>query len=229
MEFINARLTPGIVKEIVDDYGTIKASAQAVFSDAESTDVLPNVYPLLMTTTPGVYSRPVVGERVWVISNRDNPMQLMYFRQMQLTQEIDNVIDECGDDEQLHVLINREAKNGFAQLFFSDGTGWILRNDRTQIQLTDEKILLTTGSNNRTISIDDNGISLGTDGGSREPCVLGNQLKKLFNVLAEDFGELATQAAQGPYTSPLAQPFQKILLDINNNVDSITSQHVTLD
>lgn len=98
MKLLNAQITPGVVKEIVDDFGTIKASVCGVFTENDSPDVLPPIYPFF-TILHGTFSRPTIGEKIWVISTTDNPTQLLYFKQPELTEDIKNVIKETGSDQ----------------------------------------------------------------------------------------------------------------------------------
>lgn len=227
MKLINAQITPGVIKEVVDDYGTIKASVCGVFTDNDAPDMLPPIYPFF-TTIHGTFSRPAVGEKIWVISTTDNPTQLLYFKQPELTEEIKNVIKETGTD-QCEIISNYDGKHGWAQIFFSDGTGWMIRDDRVYINLTDDKIVLSTKSKHRTISITDEGISLGTEGTSKEKAVLGDSLTTLLDNLKLNVDRLSKAAESAPYTANLVLPLNLMSVDLNADIKKILSENVTLD
>lgn len=227
MKLLNAQITPGIVKKIVDDFGTIKASVCGVFTENDSPDMLPPIYPFF-TILHGTFSRPTVGEKIWVISTIDNPTQLLYFKQPELTEDIKNVIKETGSD-QCEILSNYDGKNGWAQIFFSDGTGWMIRDDKVYINLTDDKMILSTGAKHRTISITDEGISFGTENESKEKAVLGDSLTKLLDNLKLNIDCLAKAASDFPYTAGLTPALTKMSQDLSTDIKSILSEHVTLD
>lgn len=227
MKLLNAQITPGVVKEIVDDFGAIKASVCGVFTENDSPDMLPPIYPFF-TILHGTFSRPTIGEKIWVISTTDNPTQLLYFKQPELTEEIKNVIKETGSD-QCEILSNYDGKNGWAQIFFSDGTGWMIRNDKVYINLTDDKMILSTGAKHRTISIMDEGISLGTENESKEKAVLGDSLTKLLDKLKLNIDCLAKAASDFPYTACLTPALTQMSQDLSIDIKSILSEHVTLD
>lgn len=227
MKLINAKIVPGTVQEVVDDYGTIKGSAYGLFSAEESTENLPPIYPFF-TVTHGTFSRPTVGELIWVISTTDNPTELFYFKQRELTEDIKNIIEEVGSN-QCEIISNYEGKNGWAQIFFADGTGWMVRNDGVQFNMTDEKIVLTTGSKNRTISISSDGISLGTEGTSKEKAVLGDSLSKLLQQLDINIKTLASTASASPYTTHLTNVINKMASDLDSSLQNILSENVSLD
>lgn len=227
MNLINAKITPGIVKEVVDDYGLIKATVYGVFSKDENPNDLPPIYPFF-TTIHGTFSRPTVGEKIWVISSTDNPMELLYFKQPENTEDIKNVIKEVGSD-QVEIVSNYDAKNGWAQIFFADGTGWMIRNDGVFINITNDKIVLSTKQKHRTISITDEGISLGSEGQSKEQAVLGNSLYKLLCTLSANIKGLSNTASISPYTASLAKPLMIIGQDIEDQLQDILSEEVTLD
>ena len=189
--------------------------------------MLPPIYPFF-TILHGTFSRPTVGEKIWVISTTDNPTQLLYFKQPELTEDIKNVIKETGSD-QCEILSNYDGKNGWAQIFFSDGTGWMIRDDKVYINLTNDKMILSTGTKHRTISITDEGISLGTENESKEKAVLGDSLTKLLDKLKLNIDCLAKAASASPNTVGLTHALTKMSQDLSTDIKSILSEHVTLD
>ncbi len=227
MKLQNAILTPGIVKEVVDNYGTIKATVFGLFSDNEEPDNIPPIYPFF-TTLSGTFSTPTVGDKIWVLSVSDNPSELLYLRQPENTVDIKNVINETGENH-VELLTNYESNNGWAQLFFDDGTGWIIRNDGVYIKLSTEEAIIDIGMKNRAFQISSDGISLGTIGGSKEKAVMGDSLVKLLNQLNVNIKTLASTAGASPYTTHLCSVINKISSDLDLSTQSILSENVTLD
>ena len=91
----------------------------------------------------------------------DNPLQLYWFRKDPHIDANKEIFEE-GGIENVEIFCNRESGLGYATLYFSDGSGWILRNDDSRLQIfPDGHIELGMNWPHRTIKIDSNAISLG--------------------------------------------------------------------
>ena len=154
MKLYNATLRPARVLEILEK-GKIKVEAPGLFSRQD----LENLPPVLPWFTGGTnaYSSINVGELVWILSVDDNPSQLYWFRK-----------DDPEDNEDLsglqnvEVLCNKTAGFGQAQLYFSDGTGWVIKNGETQFKITAEGDLELSAGGNQ-ISVGSGGVKLGEE------------------------------------------------------------------
>ena len=130
MKLSNAILRPGKVLEVVDTNGTIKVAAPGLFSDQDDPQLLPPVSPLLLFHS-NQYSTPIVDDEVWILNFTDNTQQLYWFRK-------DNYIENNKDIQEetnVEVLCSRESGAGWATIYFSDDSGWYIKNDKTFIQL----------------------------------------------------------------------------------------------
>lgn len=231
---MNGELRPGIVLEVLTTTGVIKASVPGLFS-AQDKDVLPPIYPFCIGGS-NTFSTPNRGDEIWVLSFTDNPQQLYWFRKDNFAQNNGrkggktrtgkNVQSETN----VEVISNRDSGPGTATIYFSDGTGWIIQNQNAVIQLDPKgHILLSNGQPHCTIEIGDDGISLGTEGGSLHPACHGDKVAKLFQKITQAFEALSVTAKANPYTTALATTIDQELEKFKDDFNYINSDTVTLD
>lgn len=225
MKLSKAILRPGIILSVLDS-GKITASAPGLFS-AEDGDGLPPIMPWweLCGTHTNVYSEPVVGDEVWVLNVTDNPLQLYWFRKDDYFEHNADIIAE-GNCE---ILCNREAGLGYATIYFSDGSGWVVRNDDSRLQIfPDGSIDLGMKNPHRTIRIDPGAIHLGATA-SEHPAVYGDILVDLLTQLSGMLHGVSVAASTTPYTLQISNVMEPALASIDALIPEILSMHVKLD
>lgn len=240
MKLLNADLRPGTVLEVLDNIGTIKASAPGLFNE-EDLEFLPPVRPMGFGGSNN-FTTPKVGDDIWLLSFTDNPEELRWWRR-------DNYAGNNGkfnmsgskstkksgggliqEQANVEVLSSRESGTGWATVYFSDGTGWIVQNVNSIIQIDkDGNITLTNGQPHGTIEINDNGISLGSEDKSAHPCPYGDKVAELFDSVIGTLNKIAIAAQGSPYTAAIATAIQKDVPTYQNNSQFINSNYVTLD
>ena len=116
------------------------------------------------------------------------------------------------------------------EIFYTETQGLIIRKNDSFIQFKneDESILLTNGSTGKVVHISDDGISLGTEGTSLEPAVLGDTLEKLLTELINEIGLLVIPTPAGPAPVSSAPNWSKIQ-GLNQKWVDFKSLLVTLD
>lgn len=223
MKLANAILRPGKVIEVLDG-GKIRAEVPGLFS-AEFKDKLPPIHPFF-TNHSNSYSQPKVYQTVWILNFTDNPLDLHWFRNDDHV-EIDK---EILQEENVEVLCNRESGIGWAQIYFSDNSGWIIRNDESLIQIrNDGSIKLQMDWPHRTIDINDRNISIGTEGKSAHPAALGDKTEDALTAICGLFNIISTVAKTNPYTIMIGTAIDAVLPDVKNTIGPVSSKHVTLD
>lgn len=224
MKLINAILRPGKVLEVIEN-GKIKAAAQGLFSDKEETSKLPPVYPFvnLIGGHENSFSTPMVDDDIWVLNCTDNPLQLYWFRRDNI-HNLDSLFEESGK-ENVEVICHREASNGWATLYFSDGSGWVLRNNETKINLTKNGNIELTNPNQSIIL--DSTVHLGGTSGE-QPAVLGDELVSNLQSIANTFSATAAVCTT-PYLSPLKGPLDSGAQILNSMIQKILSKNVKLN
>lgn len=218
-------LRPGIILEVLDN-GKIKASAPGLFS-SEDKDLIPPIMPFweLIGSHSNSFSTPIKGDEVWVLNLTDNPLQLYWFRKDPHIDTNKEIFEE-GGIENVEILCNRESGLGYATLYFSDGSGWILRNDDSRLQIfPDGHIELGMNWPHRTIKIDSNAISLG-DG--EHPACYGDETANILLKICGLLQALGMAAKTNPYTMALAPLFNQAK-NIQEDIPGIKSTHVKID
>lgn len=116
------------------------------------------------------------------------------------------------------------------EIFYTETQGLIIRKNDSFIQFKneDESILLTNGSTGKVVHISDDGISLGTEGTSLEPAVLGDTLETLLTELINEIGLLVIPTPAGPAPVSSAPNWSKIQ-GLNQKWVDFKSLLVTLD
>lgn len=224
MKLSNGVLRPGIVTEVLEK-GCIKVTAPGLFSSNDSPDSLPPVYPF----TGGAmnqFSSIKVGENVWVLNFSDNPMQLYWFRKDNFHQDNSNIMSE----ENVEIICNRETSLGWATIYFSDGSGWIIRNDESVIQIdADGNILLSKPEPHRTIHINDKGISLGSKGESAHPAAYGDEIVEALQNIQISLELIQKVSMNNAFTMGISTALGTKPSELKLLIPKITSPHVTLD
>lgn len=231
MKLIHATIRPGKVLEVIKDgKGAIKISAPGLFTDADGVDVLPPVYPWPFGHHANEFTCPKVDEEIWVISFKDNPMQLHWVRKDDFPE---NNKDYPLDDEKqnLEIIVNREYEDSkWAILYFDNEDGWVMKKDEDGwINIRkDGSILLKTKHNKRIIDICEDSIALGTEGKAGDSAMLYSKWKDWADTLCQGLLTIASTAAANPYTAPLAAPIQTLQTQLQPKIMPIESKNVSI-
>jgi hypothetical protein len=224
MELKNAIIRPSKVRKVLNN-NVLKVSAPGLFSETDNPDLLPPVYPFV-ELSKNTYSTIDEGEEVWVINCVDNPSELFWIRKP----DYEIGMEDKVNGTQVEILTRRESGMSWAELFFSDGTGWVMNNDGSKIVIDSKgNITLQKEGKHRTIEINDEGISLGSAGVSSEPAVLGDQLATYINTLHAMLEALSSAAKTTQYTYPMHLVIELFSKALDAQADRILSSNVTLD
>lgn len=238
MKLANGEMRPGKILEVLDNFGTIKASVPGLFS-AEDQDKLPPIVPWPVGPA-NTFSTPKVGDEVWVLFFTDNPEELKWFRKDDFKNN-NGTRNKKGssqstaggniqDQKNVEVITSVESGSGWASLYFSDGTGWMIKNQEAYAQIDQSgKITLSNSQPHGTLEISDGGIALGTAGGSPHPCPYGDKVAELLDKIINTF-DVISQAAKGsPYTMAIATAIDSDVPKYKNDTQYINSDYVSLD
>lgn len=225
MKLANGILRPGYVLEVLEN-GMIKASAPGLFTE-EDKDLNPPIRPFweFIGGFSNCFSLPIEGEEVWILNFLDNPLQLYWFRKDPQIINNQEIFKEVGS-QNVEIICSRESGIGYATLYFSDGTGWVLRNDDSILQIfPDGHIELGMNWPHRKITIDAEGIKLGD--GEHSAC-FGDETAKILLKLCGLLQALGKAANTSPYTMALAPLFNQAK-SIQEDIPGIKSTHIKID
>ena len=222
-----AHIRPGIVEEIIDNKGTIKASCCGLFSDVDATDKLPPIYPFPLGGANN-FSSVHNDDEIWVMFFDDNPLELFYIRKDNFPEQLKEILDKNYED--VEVIASRDMPNGVVQIYFTEGDGWIIQNADSVIQIRkDGSILLDTGYAHRKIDVNYNSISIGSKGTSAHTAAYGDSVVNSLNILNDLLDALSESAHINPYTQQLGATIDTLRPRFEESLEEIESQHVTLD
>lgn len=224
MRLLNGILRPGAILEVLED-GKIKASAPGLFSK-EDKDLNPPIMPFfeLIGTHPNSFSTPKIGDEIWVLNLTDNPLQLYWFRKDDHIVNNKEIFEETGQAN-VEILCNIESNIGYASIYFSDGTGWVIKNDDSKLQIfPDGSIELGMNFPYRKISINTNGINLG---GDIHSACYGDKTSEVLSDIYGILEQLCTAAKSSPYTSALVPPLAMASIQ-KNKIVWVESPHVKM-
>ena len=224
MKLRNGILRPGTVVEVLEN-NEIRAEVPGLFS-REDGEKLPPILPCPFGYQANHYSQIEQYDDVWIMNFSDNPLQLYWFRKDDYKTNNKDIICE----ENVEILCNRDGANGWATMYFSDGSGWIIRNGQSVVQIRpDGSILLNTNTNNRAIDINSDNISLGSVGKSAHPAAYGDVAEELFSQIQLTFSLIKQAASMSPYTKPISVAIGNIPNQMSKTIPKLISTNVTLD
>lgn len=240
MNFAKAKMRPGTVLETSNN-GILRAEVPGLFHKSDLKN-LPPIRPFPATSSNN-FSTPAVGEEVWVLFFEDNPEELRWFRKEDgdSNEFVSYSIPDPNDPENnnlnipiqdlnnVEIISNKQTGMGYATIFFSDGTGWVIQNQMVSAKITNSGVVLTSGMPHGTIDINKDGISLGTVGTSDHPACYGDKTADLINKLIMALDALAETAFANPYTSNMGSALKQSLNMFRNDVQYICSDYVTID
>lgn len=223
MKLANGVLRPGVVMEILEG-GMIKAIAPGLFNAEDPIENLPPIRPFFSNQCNS-FTKPTQYDEVWILNFSDNPLQLYWFRKDNYKENDKELMGE----ENVEILCNRETGLGWATIYFSDGSGWVIRKDGSQIQIRENgSILLKTDTPHRVIDINPSSISIGDEGKSEHSAAYGDKTQKALEEILALLQALAVKASISPYTIALSTAIFAKLPGIQQAVSKVSSPHVTI-
>lgn len=226
MKLINGEIRPGVVLEVVDEYGTIKGSCLGVFSDEDDPALLPPIqqWP---SSSGSSFTQPKVNDPIWVLFFKDNPQELFYFFQADTKNRTSHILGNKPKD--VNVISSVDSNLGKAQLYYSSDDGWKMSKEDSRVQIDkDNNITLEKEDlQNRKVAIDDDGVFLGEKENS-QPAVLGNDLQDCLTKIYNALQALQIDLAGSPYTEPASVGLGEKLPAIYNQINKILSNTVNL-
>ena len=213
--------------QVVDSYGTIKASCVGLFAESDDPDLLPPIMPNPFTSlSPTQFAQPHEGDPVWVFIFSDNPQELFYSFRNEVKYQNEKILN--NDYKDIEILLKRSDDDGETLVEYNDSDGFSIKNHDSGFNIDNEnQDLHLSHKNGTTVSIGDKKISLGKDGESQYKAVCGDDLVRVLNDIKSTFEVVKTAAAGSPYTAHLATALTPAIGKLTN-FERILSEVVTL-
>ena len=223
MKLVNAVLRPGKVIRVLEA-GNILAEVPGLFS-SQDIDLLPPIEPFFHGAE-NAFSKPKEYQDVWVLNMEDNPQQLYWIRKDKLVEKNGELLNE----ENVEILCNRESGIGWATIYFSDGSGWVIKKDESIIQIRqDGSIVMKVDWPHRAIEIAESSINIGTEGKAAHPAAYGDKIEDILTDLCMLLKSMQLVANTNPYTVMLSKVMKPQIKSIQEKIGTISSQHVRID
>lgn len=175
MKFINAEIRPGIIKEIVDTIGTIRADVYGLFTSENADEIghLPPIKPMTMLGNRGSFSSPRTDDKIWVISSNVDSRLLYYipYYDNELMSDLitsgESLEGATGEDvpDVIEVLLNVDDEGKPVQILYNNENVLIIKNNVSSIKLNgvDNIIEICGEDGGSIISIEKDKVILGSD------------------------------------------------------------------
>lgn len=161
------------------------------------------------------------GDDVWILNLEDNPVQLYWFRR---DRREDNA--ELEGEQNVEVLCNRATGTGWATIYFSNGTGWMIRNGEAYARIAPSgEIMLDTHMSNRYIRLCRSGIELG---GTEHDGARGDVIQDALETITSCLEAIRAAASTNPYTLAISSAIGSTPEKVAAKVPLVTSPHVKL-
>lgn len=225
MKLFKGTIRPGTVREVLEN-GAVKATAPGLFSFEDDINNMPPIMPWQIGSNCNSFSKPKIYDDIWIMNFADNPRQLYWFRKDRIEHNKNIPITE----ENVEILCNRETGGEWCTIYFSDGSGWVIGKGDSKMQIRkDGTILLSTGFPNRSIDINNSGISIGSEGKSKHSAAYGDGVEDVILSLCGMLSNVAQIALTNPHTASIGTTILSNMTEITGKIPNISSNHVTID
>ena len=228
--------------------GRVKIKIFSKYDELEE-DVIPWAIPYNQLST-GTCIIPKVGDVINTFFENGDDYVPFYFTTIRNSQEL---LAEYGEDYPKVWSLTYDKKLGedgegtlgeerTLEIFYTETQGLIIRKNLSYIQIKneDESIFIKNGKTEDVIHINDDGISLGSEGISEEPAVLGDKnvlalkaLSKQIDTLSTNIltfcGTQSTASGVVPLTAGLIPGYTTLIADVNlikSNLASIGKKEI---
>lgn len=219
LRLADVRITCGVVlsHDDPDNRGRVKAYVPGLFTDKTmDIDALPWIWPLAMNGFQS-FSLQNQTSKIWVLILPDNPFGYFYLPFFELSTVSKNYIS--GDTD---ILFSRSGASGPAALYYNNDDGIKATIGASKVQIA-QNLDTTMESNSSRVSIEGGHVTVGKQGDSGEPMVMGQKLKDLLCNLSSGLNTVAQKMTANPYVNPIGAELSSVVSQLNNDISTIQS------
>ena len=196
-------------------FGRIKCDIPGVINHKTTQkDAMPWIRPLRMHGYQ-TFSRPVVGEKVWVLVSKTNYNEFWWTHFHETIDIVQDFLNEYYD-HQPDVFHARNTCTADVMSTFDDERGYYMKmgEDHVNFKLNRE---MDISFGDCKIKIENNKLYCGSDNESYEPAVKGNQCQDMRKDMASKFSKLSGLAA-GNKVPEMAPEFNELVSICNRGI-----------
>ena len=209
MRLEDVELLPSVIISDIDPkkLGRVKCTVPGYLNgETMSVANMPWVYPLTMSGYQS-FSRPIKGQKVWVMKNLKNEKEYWYFPMFELNKASKEYLDGPYGQDHPEIVYARNSGGSSATLTYDDSGGFNMTVNRHHIQVMHDGTVDITGGSG-SVRIKSGVVYTGTAEDGYEPALMGRKVNKCLSKLSAQLKALATKAQADPHTAILAQGFR---------------------
>lgn len=238
MRLSEIELRPGVIIDIVNEYGDVKATVPGLFEDI-NPDNLPPIKPWSIGST-GSFSKPKIGQSIWVMFNctTTDPSLLFWLcrndiKETSSASQFNTVSPDTINPQtspNAEILANKSTSDGGFNTMFCHDSGWVIKNSEgTTLEIDDNKIKLSnTAGNSGAITIDNDIVYIGDSDLASHPVARGDATEEMFNNILNTLCQLSAVAKTSPYTAHLGTIIDQSIKQYNDDTASIPSKTILI-
>jgi len=195
MQFKNATFEPGVIFDAADPehLQRIKCTIAGVYDPTTmDKELIPWIRPLCMNKHQN-FSKPVEGNKVWVIMNNDNYNECYYIFMHEYDAEAKAWVD-AKYDKDAELIMSRMNGNSTSQISYDTDDGIVEHVGEWKQQIKPDGTILHHG-NGGDVDIKDGQVFCGSNDGDYEYGVLGETLVKLLKELGQHLSKASGKVA----------------------------------
>jgi len=183
------------------------------------------------STGGGMFSLPKVGSLVNVIfDNGDINCPIWTYNEKMSTELQEEIANSYATAHSL--IYDTEVESGPVKVFFTEEKGMVIEYNASQVVIRpDQTVVIRFGESGKVLHVQEETISLGTEGASAQPAVLGDTLYDLLMEFIDELGKIAAfQSPAGPCSSLDTSPqWQLLVTNFKTKFEDFKSEIVNLD
>lgn len=221
----NCELTPAVIlnNDDPEHLGRIKCQIPGILdSSTMSVDNMPWIYPFCMSGYQ-TFSKPVNGQKVWVICNKSNYNEYWYLPFFEYNKITKDYLEEHYEDNPEVFMSRNIGENSVIQTY-NDTEGFNTQIGQNHIVFEPEGRIEML-NHNIQVEIKDDGVKCGNNGEEYSSSVRYDKLKDLLDNLANKLMAGGNAISANPYTSGLGKDFIAAAQNIQKTLSSLEAKN----
>lgn len=214
---------PSVIFEVEDPLHLqrVKCAIPGVYDpNTMDKELIPWIRPLGLNKHQN-FSKPVVGNKVWVLKNEANYNECYYVFMAEWDAAAKEWIDAKGDKDG-ELIMSRMNGNSSSQISYDTEDGIVEHVGEYKQQIKSDGSLLHHG-NGGDIDIRDGNVFCGSNDGSYEYGVLGETLVQLLRDIGSNL-QSAAGCAAGPYMTSAMSTYMMKAASLCTSADKILTK-----
>ena len=226
MNLGDIEVIPGVILDADDPLkqGRVKCGSANDFNTVVvDEELLPWVKPLFINGYQR-YSKMQEKQKVWILKDMNNVNLYWYLPAYDMTDDAQSIINE-NDEDNVEILHLRQTCGNNMMQTVDDKHGYVTETPMSKVTVgvNGNVNIETPGAN---VDVNNNTIELKTNDTEPQYMLLGNEVVKLFNDIAQKIGEAAMICNSNIALFPLMKPLNDLSLLIQSQTKNLQSKTI---